>query len=32
VETNASIAWHRKQIKEDAANAEASKGRHLDRL
>jgi hypothetical protein len=28
VETNASIAQHRKQVKEDAANAEMSKDRH----
>jgi hypothetical protein len=29
METNASIAQHRKQVKEDAANAESSKDRHV---
>jgi len=29
VKPSASIAWHRQQVKEDAANPEASKGRHV---
>jgi len=29
VKTNAAISCHRKQVKEDAANAESSKGRHV---
>jgi hypothetical protein len=32
VETNAAIAQDRTQVKEDATNAEVSKGHHLDRL
>jgi hypothetical protein len=29
VETNAAIAHHRKEVKEDAADAEVSKGHHV---
>ncbi len=29
METNASIAGYREQVKEDATNAEAGKGRHV---
>jgi hypothetical protein len=32
METNASIAKHRKQVQKDAANAELSQGHHLDQL
>jgi hypothetical protein len=32
VEANAAIAQHRTQVKEDATNAEVSKGHHLNRL
>ena len=32
VKTNAAIAQHRTQVKENATNAEVSKGDHLDRL